>query len=172
MVETYNSGDVIFRQGDNAETMYDVLSGKVGIYVNYGAPDEKKLTELELGQFFGEMGVIECYPRSATAVALADGTRVQCITMAEFTDYFSNKPERLLLIMRQLSKRVRERTEDYQFAVKTLEELKRSNGASASGGGKGLLARILKSLSMYDTLTASGEIPYQDAVSGDPFLPF
>ena len=69
---TFGKDQVIFREGDNAATMYDILSGKVGIYKNYGAKNEQQIIVMEAGQVFGEMGMIEYYPRSATAVALED----------------------------------------------------------------------------------------------------
>ena len=67
---TFNKDQVIFRENDFATVMYDIVSGKVGIFTGYQTDQEKKIAELEAGTFFGEMGMIEFYPRSATAVAL------------------------------------------------------------------------------------------------------
>ena len=67
---TFGKDQVIFRQGDTATVMYDILSGKVGIYVDYETEKQKQIAVLEAGEIFGEMGMIEYYPRSATAVAL------------------------------------------------------------------------------------------------------
>ena len=64
---TFNRGNVIFRQGDFAHGMYDILSGSVGIYVGYGTEHEVELNVLKAGDYLGEMGMIEVYPRSATA---------------------------------------------------------------------------------------------------------
>ena len=69
---TLHSGEIIFRQKDFAESMFDIVSGKVGIFSNYGTDTETKITELGEGQTFGEMGMIEYFPRSATAVALEE----------------------------------------------------------------------------------------------------
>ena len=125
-ISSFNKGEIIFRQGDFADGMFDILSGSVGVYVNYGTEHETQLTTLGAGQFLGEMGLIEVYPRSATAVAMEDGTRLQEIGEAEFSDFFTNQPGRLLQIMRQLSKRLRERTEDYESACDVLENLKQT----------------------------------------------
>lgn len=43
----YKKGDVIFRQGDAADSMFVITWGTVGIYVDYGTERERKLTELE-----------------------------------------------------------------------------------------------------------------------------
>ena len=118
----FKQGEVIFRQGEFAATMYDILSGKVGIVANYGTPEEKQLAVLGEQEIFGEMGLIESYPRSATAVALEDGTLVEEISAAEFSDYFKDKPTKVFLVMKQMSQRLRETTENYTDACRTVYE--------------------------------------------------
>lgn len=110
---TYSEGDIIFRQGDMATVMYDIISGKVGIFSGYQTEQEEKIAELEAGQVFGEMGMIEIYPRSATAVALEDGVVLAEIGEADLEAYFKGKPDQLLQLMRQLSARLRETTKKY-----------------------------------------------------------
>ena len=110
---TYAKGDIIFRQGDTAAVMYDIISGKVGIFSGYQTEQEKKIAEIEAGQVFGEMGMIEIYPRSATAVALEDGVVLAEIGEADLEAYFKGKPDKLLQLMRQLSERIRETTKKY-----------------------------------------------------------
>lgn len=107
-MKIFQTGDVIFRWGDPANSMYDIYWGKVGIYTGYGTPQEKLLTELTDEQFFGEMGLIDGSPRSADAVALADDTRVEEISEDEFYGYFKDKPMRVLMIMRHMGRRIRE----------------------------------------------------------------
>ena len=109
----YSEGDIIFRQGDTATVMYDVISGKVGIFSGYQSEQEEKIAEIEAGQVFGEMGMIEFYPRSATAVALEDGVVLAEIGEADLEAYFRDKPDQLLQLMRQLSERIRETTKKY-----------------------------------------------------------
>ena len=122
MNTTFKKGDVIFRQGEYAATMYDICAGSVGIYADYQTPDEKQLAVLPAGEVFGEMGLIECYPRSATAVAMEDGTEVHEVSSQEFSAYFQNSPEKVLSVMKQLSKRLRATTKDYQEACRTVYE--------------------------------------------------
>ena len=110
---TYAKGDIIFRQGDTAAVMYDIISGKVGIFSGYQTEQEEKVAELAAGQVFGEMGMIEIYPRSATAVALEDGVVLAEIGEADLEAYFKGKPDQLLQLMRQLSERIRETTKKY-----------------------------------------------------------
>ena len=119
---SYSSGDVIFREGELQLTMYDIEKGSVGVYLDYDTEQKKQLTVLREHQFLGEMGLIEASPRSATAVALEDGTVLREIGENELYEFMQHEPERLLLIMRQLSKRIRENTEHYQEACRALFE--------------------------------------------------
>ena len=68
------------------------------------------------------MGMLEVYPRSATAVAQEDGTVLVEITEDELSDYFRNKPEKLLAIMKLLSQRIRETNEKYIDACRAVYE--------------------------------------------------
>ena len=68
------------------------------------------------------MGLIEACPRSATALALEDGTILREIKEEEFYAFFQNDPERLLQILRQLSARIRECNEKYGEVCRALSE--------------------------------------------------
>jgi len=127
---TFAKGDIIFRQGDPAAVMYDIVSGKVGIYSDYQGEKEEKIAELEAGQIFGEMGMIEIYPRSATAVALSDQLVLSELGEADLHAYFHDDPARLLQLMRQLSARIRETTRKYTDLCGTLS---RQRKAEAQG---------------------------------------
>lgn len=159
--ETYQKDAVIFKQGDYAPCMYDVLQGKVGIYANYGTEREKKLTELKAGEYFGEMGMLECYPRSATAVALEEGTQIQEITSETFSSYFQENPEKVFAIMRQMSGRIRGLTGDYMEVCRTVAET--VDTAKAGREKSGWLKEHLKKFS--DAYTESMKMAAQ---YGDP----
>lgn len=118
----FGQSEVIFREGEFALTMYEIEAGQVGIYANYGTPDQRRLAVLSEGEFFGEMGLAECYPRSATAVALEDGTALSEIDSKEFADYFQNHPDTVLSIMRALSARLRETNARYLEAREAVHD--------------------------------------------------
>ena len=120
--QTFGCDDVIFREGEFALSMYEIKSGSVGIYAAYGSDDVCLLATLGSGEFFGEMGLAECYPRSATAVALEDGTTVDEIDADEFSTYFEDKPETVLAIMRALSARLRETNARYLEACQAVHD--------------------------------------------------
>ncbi|MCI6720427.1 MAG: Crp/Fnr family transcriptional regulator [Clostridiales bacterium] len=121
-LHTFAQDQVIFKQGEHSDCMYDIVSGKVGIFVGYGEENEKQLTTLETGAYFGEMGMLECCPRSATAVALADGTQVRVITPDDFGAFFEERPDEVFAIMRHLSSRIRSLTQDYMEVCRTVAE--------------------------------------------------
>ena len=119
---SFHKGDVIFRQGDFSSVMYDIAEGKVGVFADYETERVHQLAELKAGDFLGEMGMIEVYPRSATAVALEDGTVLNEIGEDELNAYFKDKPEKLLKIMKQISARIREIDEKYLNACRVAFE--------------------------------------------------
>jgi CRP-like cAMP-binding protein len=123
---TFNKDQIIFCQGENASVMYDIISGKIGIYTDYQTEQEKKIAELDAGEVFGEMGLIEYWPRSATAVALEDGTVVTELGEDDLKEYLKDKPEKLLVVMRQLSRRIRETTQNYVNVCRTVNESRRT----------------------------------------------
>lgn len=124
---TCQKNDVIFHQGDFAETMYEVISGEVGVYANYGGENEKELATMNEGDVFGELGLVECVPRTATAVVLSESAELREINFPDFQVLFKDRPDMVLGIMRQMSSRLRETTENYTQVCNTIREI---NGAN------------------------------------------
>ena len=149
MIREFKKGEIIFKQGEYAPVMYDILSGSVGVYSAYGTENEEELNVLGAGQFLGEMGLIEVYPRSATAVAMEDGTKLKEIDEKEFSEYFYEQPERLLLIMRQISQRLRERTADFEAACKIRDEMLKTQNAPHERS-EGFLDKLKSILDFYN----------------------
>ncbi len=147
-VNEYKKGDIVFMQGDFARSFFRVLNGSIGICLAYGTENEKQLTVLREGEYLGEMGVFEVYPRSATAVVLEDGTRLEEIGENELSDYFTTRTEDLLEIMRQVSGRLRERTEDYEEACRVLDEIRKTSIEPEKRSRK-LLDKILELVTLY-----------------------
>lgn len=126
----FKKGTVIFAENAIEYTMFDIISGKVGIYSGYGQEGETLLTELSAGRYFGEMGVIDSMPRSATAVALED-TEVVCIPGSDFESYFANDPMKVMDIFMQLCGRLRTLSEDYSDACTAIGEYLDAEGDNA-----------------------------------------
>ena len=122
-VKTLKKGEILFRQGDPGDCLYDVYTGKVGIYSKFGTPEEKLLKECYPDQYFGEMGLLDHAPRSATAVALEKDTSVGVITEESFGEFFEKNPVRVLMIMQELSGSLRQRTKAYVEVCREIQEL-------------------------------------------------
>ena len=101
--QIYQAGDVIFRRGAPGESFYLILSGQVVIQAG-----DKEFARLEVGECFGEMGVIDNAPRSATARA-AERTLVLRIDPSVLAGHEPALSCKLLAkVARQLSARLRE----------------------------------------------------------------
>ena len=125
MIKEYQKGDVIIRQGEDGNSFFQIRGGSVGIYVNYGELDELKLTELKQWGIFGEMAVIDSCPRSATAVALRDNTKVREITSDEIRTYLGEDPDHIMMLMKHMGKRIQGLTADYDDVCSVMREIEK-----------------------------------------------
>lgn len=67
-IRKYAAGEKIFEQGSSDTWLYFVVYGKVRLI-----KDDKPVALLQRrGDIFGEMGALECAPRSAAAVAVGE----------------------------------------------------------------------------------------------------
>lgn len=66
-------GSVIVREGDEADALYALVSGEVSVTARgEGEADERLLRTMRAPSYFGEIGVLERIPRTATVTALRD----------------------------------------------------------------------------------------------------
>ena len=69
---TYRAGEIIFNEGDASDMAFVILHGTVEIFQPDKGDGEIIVTHLKEGQFFGEYGVMDSAPRSASARARTD----------------------------------------------------------------------------------------------------
>ncbi len=98
---TFKAGDVIFREGDEANELFVIKSGQVRIQIG-----NRTITELAADSIFGEMALIDSEPRSATAVAVTDVELVP-VSEKQFLFLVSQTPYFALKVMRVLAQRLR-----------------------------------------------------------------
>lgn len=151
--KSYRQNELVFRQGDPADCMYAVRSGAVGIVLDYGGPDETRLTELRAGQYLGEMGLLDSSPRSATAVSLSDDTVLDRIAEPNFQAFFDENPELLLNLLQQMSSRLRRVTRDYAGACRTVADVVEAEKAGQDFSDA-LKHRIAKTLAGYESASS------------------
>ncbi len=68
----YTKGQIIFHQGDAPSALYCIRSGQVRVFVSTEEGGEATLAILGEGEQFGELGVLDGLPRSASVQALQD----------------------------------------------------------------------------------------------------
>jgi CRP-like cAMP-binding protein len=97
----FSTGSRIVRQGEPGNAFFVVLDGEASV-VRSGLPS----IPLGPGDSFGEMALLDGGPRSATVVAKTD---VLCLRLARaaFTKMLKSEPEIALVLLGELSRRLR-----------------------------------------------------------------
>ena len=98
---TYGKGEEIVKEGEQAVAFYVITSGKVRV-----TKGGELLNELRPGNSFGEMALLDGYPRVATVTALED-TECLAMTRWDFTAELRTNPTIALAMLPILSKRIR-----------------------------------------------------------------
>ena len=114
-VVRYGDSERIFTEGDLGTTMYIVQSGKVRLFRMHGG-QKRLLGEMEKGDFFGEMSILEGLPRTVSAEAIEDVELIEINSMT-FDKMIKGNIEIAIRMLRKLSIRLREaeaRIEDLQ----------------------------------------------------------
>ncbi len=101
----YPSNRRIFGEGDDGDEAFRVLSGHVEIFVGEGA-GKVVLCQLQPGEVFGEMGMIDCRPRSASARAVGEVT-LEVITRNDFNASLEGSEQVLLPYLSAIFERLR-----------------------------------------------------------------
>jgi signal transduction histidine kinase len=120
--QTYAPGQEIFKAGDAGDGLYVVKEGVVEISVLVGQQVRRVFSQVEPGDMFGEMAVIEDKPRSANAVARR-GATVYLLPRAELLNLVEQSPGLALGLLREISSRLREFNQQYLREVLQAERL-------------------------------------------------
>src|SRR5229473_3120677 len=104
---SFKAGDTVFLQREPGDALYVVDSGRVRIWVRDADANEVTLSELEPGNFFGEMSVLDGGKRSANATAAVD-TALHCLRRKEFEDFLVEHPQAALEVIRGIGGRLRQ----------------------------------------------------------------
>ncbi len=104
---TFNQGEIIIKQGDPGAGLFVILDGTVEVTLREkpGQP-EIKLNTLAKGEFFGEMSLIDGYPRSATVTAQTETQAVE-LDRWVFLDALRREPNIAVAMLPILTRRIR-----------------------------------------------------------------
>ncbi|MEO3431047.1 cyclic nucleotide-binding domain-containing protein [Pelagibius sp. CAU 1746] len=103
---SFKDGEVIFRENDPSDAAYLIMEGKVEIIHGRRSEANTTVAVLGRGEYFGEMGVIDDKPRSATARAKGE-TACMSVSRDEFMDMLLNRPEESIELLKVLFERLR-----------------------------------------------------------------
>lgn len=112
----YKPNEFIFKEGDAGLGMYIIVNGKVTI--TCGA-DKQVLAELEEGDFFGELSLLDDSPRSATAVSKTPCILL-CFFKPELIDIIERNPKLGSKILLKLAWTIGERLKSTNEQLKAL----------------------------------------------------
>lgn len=100
----FETGEILFRQGDVGKEAYVIVSGEAEI-VTEGPEGDIVVATIGPNQFFGEIAILIDAPRTATVSALSDLTTLM-ISKEMFYSMVSEFPAVGIEIMRQLAQRL------------------------------------------------------------------
>jgi len=103
---SFKDGEVIFRENESSDAAYLIMDGQVEIIHERNHGKDTTVAVLGRGEYFGEMGVIDDKPRSATARAKGE-TSCMSVSQEEFMDMLLNRPQESIELLKVLFTRLR-----------------------------------------------------------------
>lgn len=98
-------GDVLFRQGEEGDSLYILITGRLKALVNGNGEHEREVGEISQGECVGEMALITGEARSATICAIRDCMLVR-LSKEDFQDLLAQHPEIAVSISRLIINRL------------------------------------------------------------------
>lgn len=148
--------EVIIVQEDTSTDLYIILKGKVKVTLMSGEGEEYILTDLHVGDYFGEMSLIDGKPRCATVVAVEDST-FAVLKRERLIEALKRDPILALDLLSTLVHKLRKATEREeglafldvrQRLIKLFGELIREEGKKAEDGFYKIGKRTQKELAI------------------------
>jgi CRP/FNR family transcriptional regulator, cyclic AMP receptor protein len=109
VVRQFPKNAVLINEGDTADSLYIVLSGRVKVFASNAAGREIVLSFFGPGEYVGEMS-LDGSPRSASVMTM-EPTSCAIVTRASFREFLLSYPDFALHLIEKLIQRVRITTE-------------------------------------------------------------
>jgi len=103
----YKADEVIFHEHDTADALYVVEEGAVRIWVTDEDVQKVTLAELQPGQFFGEMSVLDRGQRSSSASAIVE-THLHRLSSDRFEKFLMKHPDCAIDVICEIGSRLRQ----------------------------------------------------------------
>jgi CRP/FNR family cyclic AMP-dependent transcriptional regulator len=180
VTRNYKKNTMIICEGDQSDSLYIILSGKVKVFLSDEEGKEVTLTTQKEGEYFGELAMLDDAPRSASVVTM-EPTKLAVISKAAFDECLEKNPKIALTIIRGLARRLRDLTENvrnlalmdvYGRVARTLLDLAEEEGdkqvikqkltqreiASMVGASREMVSRILRDLTIGGYISIENKI--------------
>ena len=177
VLESFKRGALIITEGDSADALYVVISGRVKVFLGSDDGKEVVLTVLVPGECFGEIALLDEEPRSASVAAM-EKTKLLVIRRDPFLELLQGNPILTRSMIRSLAHLVRRLTDSvqslalkdvYRRIVEILERRAVSEGelrvinerlthqllADMVGASREMVSRIMSDLVKGEYLTVS-----------------
>jgi CRP/FNR family cyclic AMP-dependent transcriptional regulator len=179
IARSYPKNTIIVTEGDETDSLYVILEGRVKVFVSDGEGREMVLLTQGPGEYFGEM-MLDEGPRSASIMTL-EPSRFLVVQKNDFRDFVANNPAFALSLIDKLIGRARaltanvkslalmdvygrvarlllELAEETDGKMSIPQRLTQQDIASRIGASREMVSRILKDLSTggYLTQTRTG----------------
>ncbi len=179
-VKTFQKNTIIIHEGDESDSLYIIMDGKVKIFLSDADGKEVIVATAGPGNYFGELAHIDKAPRSASVMTL-DRAKFVVISGREFVELMQENPVIALNLIRELARRLKITTGNVRsFALmdvygrvsKLLREMAvdEENGkkvivekptqqaiANMVGASREMVSRILKELSVGGYISTEGK---------------
>ena len=111
ITRAYKKGEVIVKEGELAVAFYLITKGRVNVMRGGEGERQTALASLGPGEFFGEMALLDSYPRSASVIAAED---TECLVLSrwDFLAELRSNPFIAVQMLPVLSRRLRNLQQD------------------------------------------------------------
>lgn len=166
VLRRFPKNTILFIEGDESTHLYVVKEGKVSASVSGEDGREVILNYMGVGEYFGELALLDGKPRSAT-VRTVTACEIIAVSRSSFQDLLKTDPSFVLQVTSELTGRVRALTDSvkdlalldvYGRVSNVLEKLSDDNGridnpkvthqdiANMVGSSREMVSRIMKQL--------------------------
>jgi CRP/FNR family transcriptional regulator, cyclic AMP receptor protein len=170
VLRKYPKNTVLVTEGDESTHLYIIRKGTASAYLNNEDGRQVNLNYMHDGDYFGELSLIDDKPRSASVITVTD-CEIIMVSKANFHELLSKYPEFAMVLLTELTRRIRELTDSvkdmalldvYGRVSSALEKLSDENKrihnpkvthqdiANMVGSSREMVSRIMKQLLIGD----------------------
>lgn len=128
-VQNLQEKQIIFYEGDVDKSLYKILSGKIGLYKNYGMPGEILLGISSAPNYFGTMNILTGEPAAYTAVTL-ERSMVLSLPESELETFPKSDPFNAIAVMKMLAGSLNTADQKLRSMLDDLNKIIRTGGDS------------------------------------------